>query len=190
MVDARGKRFVDETRYPGGLGIKMLDLPGKKAYEIFDERIYELHRNAPGLRNLSRYFDEGLLLRADTPEKLAARLAIDAAGLKQTIEEYNDRAASGGNDAFGRALPEPLRAPFYGIKVTVALVSHTGRVESNPRRPGPARRRLDYFQSVCRRRSGGRRIRRGVGRLSARQRVARFSRSGHASGGTRGGVVQ
>jgi flavocytochrome c len=132
MVDARGKRFVDETRYPGGLGIKMLDLPGKQAYEIFDERIYQLHRNAPGLRNLSRYFDEGLLLRADTPEKLAARLAIDAAGLKQTIEEYNDRAASGGKDAFGRALPEPLRAPFYGIKVTVALYHTQGGLKVTP----------------------------------------------------------
>ena len=132
MVDARGKRFVDETRYPGGLGIKMLDLPGKQAYEIFDERIYQLHRNAPGLRNLSRYFDEGLLLRADTLEKLAARLAIDAAGLKQTIEEYNDRAASGGKDAFGRALPEPLRAPFYGIKVTVALYHTQGGLKVTP----------------------------------------------------------
>src|SRR5262245_54918125 len=50
MVDAAGKRFVDETRYPGGLGIKMLDLPGKQAYEIFDERIFLLHRNAAGAR--------------------------------------------------------------------------------------------------------------------------------------------
>lgn len=132
MVDARGKRFVDETRYPGGLGIKMLDLPGKQAYEIFDERIYELHRNAPGLRNLSRYFDEGLLLRADTPEKLAARLAIDAAGLKQTIEEYNDRAANGDKDAFGRALPEPLHPPFYGIRVTVALYHTQGGLKVTP----------------------------------------------------------
>ena len=132
MVDARGKRFVDETKYPGGLGIKMLELPGKQAYEIFDERIYQLHRNAPGLRNLSRYFDEGLLLRADTPEKLAAGLAIDAAGLKQTIEEYNDGAANGGKDAFGRALPEPLRAPFYGIRVTVALYHTQGGLKVTP----------------------------------------------------------
>jgi fumarate reductase flavoprotein subunit len=51
MVDGGGKRFVNETHYPGGLGTKMLDLPGKQAYEIFDERIYQLHRNAPGLRN-------------------------------------------------------------------------------------------------------------------------------------------
>jgi flavocytochrome c len=131
MVDARGKRFVDETKYPGGLGIKMLELPGKQAYEIFDERIYQLNRNAPGLRNLSRYFDEGLLLRADTAEKLAARLAIDAAGLKQTIEEYNDGTANGGKDAFGRTLPEPLRAPFYGIKVTVALYHTQGGLKVN-----------------------------------------------------------
>jgi fumarate reductase flavoprotein subunit len=132
MVDAGGKRFVDETRYPGGLGIKMLELPGKRAYEIFDERIYQLHRNAPGLRSLSGYFNEGLLLKADTPEKLAGRLTIDADGLKQTIQDYNDSAASGGKDAFGRALPEPLRAPFYGIKVTVALYHTQGGLRVTP----------------------------------------------------------
>lgn len=132
MVDARGKRFVNETHYPGGIGIKMLDLPGKQAYEIFDERIYQLHKNAPGLRGLARYFEEGLLVRADTPEALAEKLAIDAAGLKQTIQEYNDSAGAGGKDAFGRALPDPLRAPFYGIKVTVALYHTQGGLKVNP----------------------------------------------------------
>jgi fumarate reductase flavoprotein subunit len=132
MVDAGGKRFVDETRYPGGLGIKMLELPGKRAYEIFDERIYQLHRNAPGLRSLSGYFNEGLLLKADTPEKLAGRLTIDADGLKQTIQDYNDSVASGGKDVFGRMLAEPLRAPFYGIKVTVALYHTQGGLKVTP----------------------------------------------------------
>lgn len=132
MVDAAGKRFVDETRYPGGLGIKMLDLPGKRAYEIFDERIYQLHRNAPGLRNLSIYFDAGLLLKADSPEHLAGSLAIDAEGLKRTIQEYNDSASSGAKDAFGRALPQPFHGPFYGIKVTVALYHTQGGLKVTP----------------------------------------------------------
>ena len=132
MVDAGGKRFVDETRYPGGLGTKMLELPGKQAYEICDERIYQLHRNAPGLRNLSGLFDAGLLLKADTPEQLAGRLAIDPEGLKRTIQEYNDSAASGGNDAFGRTLPQPFQGPFYGIKVTVALYHTQGGVNVTP----------------------------------------------------------
>jgi fumarate reductase flavoprotein subunit len=57
-------------------------------------------------------------------------LAIDAGGLKQTIEEYN-LAASGGRDVLGRTLPEPFSAPFYGIKVTVALYHTQGGLKVN-----------------------------------------------------------
>jgi fumarate reductase flavoprotein subunit len=131
MVDRDGKRFVDETKYPGGLGTKMLDLPGKQAYEIFDERIYQLHRNAPGLRNLSALFDSGILKKADTPEELATQLGIDGDGLSQSIHDYN-RAAGNGRDAFGRALSKPFNAPFYGIKVTVALYHTQGGLKVNP----------------------------------------------------------
>jgi fumarate reductase flavoprotein subunit len=131
MVDAAGRRFVDETRYPGGLGIKMLDLPGKQAYEIFDERIFQLHRNAPGLRSLSGLLDAGLLLKGQTLEELAGKLAIDAAGLKQTIRDCNERAASGGKDIFGRVLPQPFEGPYYGIKVTVALYHTQGGLKVN-----------------------------------------------------------
>src|SRR5918999_1236476 len=117
---------------PGGLGTKMLDLPGKQAYEIFDERIYQRQRNAPGPRNLASFLDEGILNRAETAEELAGKLAIDAGGLKQTIRDYNDSAASGGKDAYGRMLPEPFNAPFYGIKVTVALYHTQGGLKVNP----------------------------------------------------------
>jgi fumarate reductase flavoprotein subunit len=130
IVDRDGKRFVDETKYPGGLGTKILDLPAKQAYEIFDERIYQLHSKIPGQRNLSGLFDSGLLQKAETPEELASKLAIDAVGLKETIQAYN--LAAGGKDVFGRALPEPFRAPFYGIKVTVALYHTQGGLKVNP----------------------------------------------------------
>jgi len=131
MVDVAGKRFIDETRYPGGLGTKMLDLPGKQAYEIFDERIYQLHSSSPGPRSLAGLFDSGLLKKAPTLDELAAKLGIDADGIKKTVEEYND-AASGGKDRFGRALPQPLTAPYYGIKVTVALYHTQGGLKVNP----------------------------------------------------------
>jgi fumarate reductase flavoprotein subunit len=132
LVDGDGKRFVDETRYPGGIGVKMLDLPGKHAYEVFDERIYMSQRNAPGLRNLSGLLDAGLLLKADTPGDLAGKLEIDAQGLNQTIRDYNDSAAGGGKDAFGRVLPQRLEGPYYGIKVTVALYHTQGGLKVNP----------------------------------------------------------
>jgi fumarate reductase flavoprotein subunit len=131
MVDAAGRRFVDETRYPGGLGIKMLDLDGKQAYEIFDEGIFQLHRNAPGLRSLGGLFDAELLLKAETPEELAGKLGVDAEGLKQTIRDCNQRAARGDKDPFGRVLPQPLAPLYYGIKVTVALYHTQGGLKVN-----------------------------------------------------------
>ena len=131
MVDGLGKRFVDETRYPGGLGVKMLDLPGKQAYEIFDERIFQLHRDAPGLRSVGRLYDAGLLLKAETPAELAGKLGIDPDGLKQTIRECNAFSARGEKDAFGRVLPQLFEVPYYGIKVTVALYHTQGGLKVN-----------------------------------------------------------
>jgi fumarate reductase flavoprotein subunit len=131
MVDADGKRFVDETRYPGGLSIRMLALPGKQAYEIFDERIFQLHRDAPGMRSLGRLFDAAVLLRAETAEKLAEKLGINADGLMRTIRECNALAVSDEKDAFGRVLPQPLEAPYYGIRVTVALYHTQGGLKVN-----------------------------------------------------------
>ena len=131
MVDAAGKRFVDETRYPGGLGIKMLDLAGKQAYEICDERIFQLHRNAPGLRSLSALFDAELLLKADTLEALAGKLGLNSEGLTQTIRECNERVARGDKDSFGRVLPQPLEGPYYGIRVTIALYHTQGGLKVN-----------------------------------------------------------
>jgi fumarate reductase flavoprotein subunit len=131
MVDSTGRRFVDETRYPGGLGIKMLDLPGKQAYEIFDERIFQLYRNAPGLRSLGRLLEAGLLLKAETLTELAGELGINAEGLKQTIGECNALAAAGEKDAFGRVLLQVLEGPYYGIEVTVALYHTQGGLKVN-----------------------------------------------------------
>ena len=125
MVNLQGKRFVDETKYPGGLGTGMLDLPDGQGYEILDERIYQLHKLL-----LEDFLSVGLLMRAQTPGELAGKLGIDAAGLEETVEEYNQTAGTG-PDAFGRRLPTPLSAPFYGIKVKVALYHTQGGLKVN-----------------------------------------------------------
>ena len=125
MVDLNGKRFVDETQYPGGLSTKMLDLPGKQAYEIFDERIYRLHQNI-----LGDFLSSGLLKQAQTPEELAAKLGMDGDGLRQTLMDYNS-VGKGAKDVFGRTLKEFLDAPFYGIAVKVALYHTQGGLKVN-----------------------------------------------------------
>ena len=125
MVDPQGRRFVDETRYPGGLGTGMLDLPDKQAYEILDERIYQLHRDL-----LEEFLSSGLLEQAQTPAELATKLGIDASGLEQTVQECNAVAGSA-PDSFGRRLPAPFKAPFYGIRVKVALYHTQGGLKVN-----------------------------------------------------------
>ena len=90
MVNHQGQRFVDETRYSGGLSNGILQLPGKQAYEILDQRLYDLLPHY-----LEEFFMEGLLHQAPTLGELAGQLGIAATGLEQTAEEFNQLAATG-----------------------------------------------------------------------------------------------
>ena len=131
MVGPDGRRFIDETRYPGGLSAGILDLPDKHAYEIFDQRILELHRGLLETRSqLQALIREGLFVEGATAAELAAKLGIDAAGIAETVRAYN--AAVGGRDAFGRTVKTPLGTPLYGIRVTVALYHTQGGIRVNP----------------------------------------------------------
>jgi fumarate reductase flavoprotein subunit len=124
MVNQQGRRFSDESKYPGGAGAKILDLPGKHAYEVFDERIYQTARE-----DLVRVVQAKILDKAETAAELARRLGIDPAGLEQSVQEYN--RAAGGKDAFGRTVVAPLSPPLYGVKIWVALYSTVGGLKVN-----------------------------------------------------------
>ncbi len=130
MVGPDGRRFVDETRYPGGLSAGILDLPHKQAYEIFDQRIFDLHRGQLEQRSqLPDLVREGRFLAGDTAAELAGKLGVDPAGLEETIRAYN--AAVGGHDAYGRAVAAALGTPLYGLRVTVALYHTQGGLRVN-----------------------------------------------------------
>jgi fumarate reductase flavoprotein subunit len=130
MVGPDGQRFVDETRYPGGLSAGILDLLDKHAYEIFDQRIFELHRGQLESRSqLQNLIREGRLFQGDTAAKLAEQLGIPAAALAETIRAYN--ASVGGRDGFGRAVIAALETPLYSMRVTVALYHTQGGIRVN-----------------------------------------------------------
>jgi fumarate reductase flavoprotein subunit len=131
MVGPDGRRFVDETRYPGGLSAGILDLPQKQGYEIFDERIFKLHRSLLEHRSqLQDLIREGLFVQGETAAQLAEKLSVDPAGLEDTIRAYN--AAVGGRDDFGRAVIATLATPLYGVRVTVAIYHTQGGLRVNP----------------------------------------------------------
>jgi fumarate reductase flavoprotein subunit len=130
MVGPDGRRFVDETRYPGGLSAGILDLPDKHAYEVFDGRIFALHRGLLEQRSqLDALIHEGRFVEGASAADLAQKLGIDATGLEETIRAYN--AAVGGRDAFGRTVKAALGTPLYGIRVTVALYHTQGGIRVN-----------------------------------------------------------
>ena len=124
-VDRQGKRFGNETLFPGGIGAGMMELSGFQAYQIFDQHIH--HLLGGGLAPLD---EAGLLVKGDTPRELAHGLGIDPSGLQGTVEEYN-RTAEEGTDAFGRSVSASLGTPLYGVKVSVALHHTQGGLTVN-----------------------------------------------------------
>lgn len=125
LVDRLGRRFADETKFPGVPAARILELPGKCAYEIFDQGVFKLAES-----DLGRVVQARILDRAATPSELAGLLGIDPAGLERTIQEH-DSAAERGRDQFGRAVPAPFSAPFYGVKVWPALYTTVGGLRVN-----------------------------------------------------------
>lgn len=121
-VNDAGRRFIREDE---PLVVKreqaLLDQPGLRYRIIFDQAILDA---APvGIPNwtkeqlLSHFDTHAMFTRADSLEALAARTGIDAAGLAQTVREYNDAVRKRGGDALGREhLPRPIeKGPFYAI---------------------------------------------------------------------------
>jgi fumarate reductase flavoprotein subunit len=125
QVDQHGRRFVDETLFPGVLGAKMLDLPGRCAYEVFDERIFHSASD-----RLAQVVQAGFLVKAATSDELARNLGIDADGLTGTIQRLNEGAGRV-RDKFGRSVATPLGVPLYGAKVWVAMYHTQGGLGVN-----------------------------------------------------------
>ena len=125
LVDERGERFSDETRFPGGAGSKMLGLPNKESYLIFDERVFQLMRE-----QLENAGQTGVMHRAETTAGLASQLGINPQGLERTIERYSG-AAPGSEDEFGRPMETPMHPAMYGTRVAVAIYHTQGGLKVN-----------------------------------------------------------
>ena len=120
-VNDSGQRFIreDEPRVrPRARAV--LELPRLRYVIVFDENIF---RSAPpGLPQftreefLSHCESHPMFARAGSLEELAAAADVDAAGLAQTVRDYNGAVASGGDPLGREHLPAPIaEPPFYAI---------------------------------------------------------------------------
>ena len=120
-VNDSGQRFIreDEPRVrPRARAV--LGLPRLRYVIVFDENIF---RSAPpGLPQFTREEflfhceNHPMFARATSLDELAAAADVEAAGLAQTVLDYNG-AVGGGKDPLGREhLPAPIaEPPFYAI---------------------------------------------------------------------------
>jgi succinate dehydrogenase/fumarate reductase flavoprotein subunit len=69
-------------------------------------RKYGLGHVYPGTRDLKPHLDSGYLVHGKSPEALANKLSIDAAGLRAAMTRYNEQAQRGVDDDFHRGHSE------------------------------------------------------------------------------------
>jgi len=134
FVNETGKRFCNETAYYQV--VSPLLLRQKSAFIIFDDKVKKTVGAAMGYgfsEDLKSEIAGGYLKQAPTVGELAKLLGIDAANLEKTVSDFNTNVGSGKDPEFGRkkALGALSTAPFYGGKLTVAVVESFGGLKIN-----------------------------------------------------------
>lgn len=123
LVNSRGERFINEGTYSGFMGQAITEQPDATAWLLVDAAILReaLKQIVTGGWTLFMFSGPQLLnilaggtKRGRTLEKLAAKCGIDPAGLKATIEGYN-QACAAGRDPLGKSKDylRPLERPSY-----------------------------------------------------------------------------
>lgn len=130
QVNAQGERFSSEHQGYSEQAIAVLTQPGGVAWDIFDERLYEL---AMAFDDFRTAVELSAVKRGDNSGALARVLGLPADALARSI----DATSRTDIDYFGRdfATTEPLRPPYFGVKVTGALFHTQGglRIDSRAR---------------------------------------------------------
>jgi 3-oxo-5alpha-steroid 4-dehydrogenase len=129
IVNARGKRFVDETLYGASIGLKMVEEQGGRAYLILDaalrRQVWQELRHGRILP-FQRYPAMLAMLFGSRSGRslgeLAAKCGFDALALEATVAAYNLAAGGGGADAFGKGAGDMAvigEGPFQALDISI-----------------------------------------------------------------------
>lgn len=137
-----GKRFCNESNSYHDVGADLIKACAKDSetamWLVCDKTTlgkYGLGFVKPAPMPIGRFIRNGYLIEGKTLAELAANAGIDAAGLEQTVREFNAGAVQGQDPAYGRGrttfnryladpenTPNPCvapvaKGPFYAVKV-------------------------------------------------------------------------
>ncbi len=129
VVNAQGKRMIDETVYGASLGEQIGDHNGGVGWIIYDKNLRK-QAFKQALDPLIVPFQRDITLlnllfnykKADTLDALAAKADIDTRGLLDTVVAYNRAARGEQPDPFGKQTTDmvPIVAPpFYAMDISI-----------------------------------------------------------------------
>ena len=128
VVDERGQRFIDETRYGASIGNAMVQDHDARGWILVDKPLLEQARKQLPQQAIwfQRLQMEAMLwtdrVQADSLEAVAAKAGVDAAGLLKTVAEHNEAAASGQPDPMGKPAEfvHPMeQGPYSLISISI-----------------------------------------------------------------------
>lgn len=126
-VGEDGRRITNEDLYGATHGDVMMREFGGKGWAIYDAKTWRKVKKQ--IRDQTQLFQRLQLVylftvghkKAHTIEDIAIRNGIDPAGLRRTVDEYNDGIVSGAGDPVHKEAelcPPMLTAPFYSINIS------------------------------------------------------------------------
>jgi len=123
IVDAEGKRVIDESRYGAAVGEKLIEEHGSKGWLLVDAPIVaEARRDGRKQSQWFQWLQLRYLLRrgrvlGSTLDEVARKAGVDAEGLRASVEAYHgDEDPVGKPAEFRRRLEHP---PFSLIDISV-----------------------------------------------------------------------
>jgi fumarate reductase flavoprotein subunit len=134
QVNQEGRRFGDETDTYARHAVAVQRQPGQTVVELFDEQI--LNQTLANYPRFSECVNAGIVKKAESVAELAQQFGLDGGNLATTLANYQAEVTTAGQDEFGRTqFGAPWRPPFYGIRVTSALVQTLGglRIDASAR---------------------------------------------------------
>lgn len=127
LINKEGNRFVNELETRDVVSAAILEQTDKVSYMLFDQEVRD------SLKAIEGYISAGIVTEGDSIEDLAAKIKVDPANLKKTMDTYATTVSTKGTDEFGRtSLDVTLTTPKYYACVCAPAVHHTmGGVKIN-----------------------------------------------------------
>ena len=130
LVNAEGKRFVNELNTRKIVSNAITALPEHSAYLILDQGVRD------HVKAIEFYDKVGLVVHGETIEDLAKKINVDPSNLKQTVATWNQAVENHDDAEFGRTtgMDRGITNPgFFAIHIAPAIHYTMGGIHITPK---------------------------------------------------------